>query len=433
MINLLECRHEVIVLFMLMALLLCCAALYCTIASFYYRVPRWKTISCAVVFLLSYTLFRTMADLSNYCCIDKPISEYTRLIAQFPLAVILSILIFFTTLLIYIIIRIHFWRHNHISSNSIKESCDSLPMGLCFCDENGLPLLKNDLIDCLSSKLCGEELLDGVYFWSIVKQKATMTKDNTFIIVFSNDKVWSFERKRLTENKLYQITAIDISVYYSLTKQLRSEINELQKINMHLKNYNEMVYDITKEKEILSAKEKIHDRMGRTLITTKIYIENNQLLQNNKILLQLWKENIASLHYAEDGNEDEHYIQDVKNAAALVGITPQLIGTLPTENKHVMSILTAVLMESLNNAARHAKADTLTIECQTTETDFLFTVSNNGKPPQKPIIEGGGISSLRQKITKENGSLEIEITPQFTLKITIPKNEVLYYDKCIDC
>ncbi|MGN0537666.1 MAG: sensor histidine kinase [Acutalibacteraceae bacterium] len=433
MINLFECKYEMLVFLMLTALLLCCAALYCTIASFYYRVTRWKAISCAVILFLSYALFRTMADLSNYHYADTPIPQYSRFIAQSPLVVIISILVFFTTLLIYIIVRIHFWRHNHISSNSIKESCDSLPMGLCFCDENGLPLLKNKLIDFLSSELCGEELLDGIYFWSVVKQKATMTKDSTFIIAFPNDKVWSFERKTLTENKLYQITATDISTYYLLTKQLRFEINELRKINMHLQSYNDMVYDITKEKEILSAKEKIHDRMGRTLITTKIYIENNQLSQNNGKLIQLWKENTALLHYAEDGGEDEHYIQDVKNAAALVGITPRLIGTLPTENKRVMAILTAVLMEALNNAARHAKADTLTIECQTTETDFLFTVSNNGKPPQKTIIEGGGISTLRQKIARENGSLEIETTPQFALKIKISKNEVLYYDKCVDC
>lgn len=50
-----------------------------------------------------------------------------------------------------------------------------------------------------------------------------------------------------------------------------------------------MVYDLTREEEILRTKEIIHDRLGSTLITTRRYLENGTLSENNSKLLEMWK------------------------------------------------------------------------------------------------------------------------------------------------
>lgn len=123
-----------------------------------------------------------------------------------------------------------------------------------------------------------------------------------------------------------------------------------------------MVYDLTREEEILRTKEIIHDRLGSTLITTRRYLENGTLSENNSKLLEMWKNNISVLNTAENDCKDENFAKDIENAAKLVGITLETVGNLPTDNNAVARVLTFATMQCLNNAARHAKADKMILE-----------------------------------------------------------------------
>ena len=76
-----------------------------------------------------------------------------------------------------------------------------------------------------------------------------------------------------------------------------------------------MVYDLTREEEILRTKEIIHDRLGSTLITTRRYLENGTLSENNSKLLEMWKNNISVLNTAENDCKDENFVKDIENAA----------------------------------------------------------------------------------------------------------------------
>nr|WP_304031523.1 hypothetical protein [Ruminococcus bromii] len=48
------------------------------------------------------------------------------------------------------------------------------------------------------------------------------------------------------------------------------------------------------------------------------------------------------------------------------------------------------------------------------------------------INEGGGLSSVRKKAEQIGGSMKISTSEIFVLEITIPKSEVLQYDKSAD-
>lgn len=98
-----------------------------------------------------------------------------------------------------------------------------------------------------------------------------------------------------------------------------------------------MVCDLTREEEILRTKEIIHDRLGSTLITTRRYLENGTLSENNSKLLEMWKNNISVLNTAENDRKDENFAKDIENAAKLVGITLETVGNLPTDNNAVAS------------------------------------------------------------------------------------------------
>ena len=199
-----------------------------------------------------------------------------------------------------------------------------------------------------------------------------------------------------------------------------------------LKKYNEMVCDLTREEEILRTKEIIHDRLGSTLITTRRYLENGTLSENNSKLLEMWKNNISVLNTAENDCKDENFAKDIENAAKLVGITLETVGNLPTDNNAVARVLTFATMQCLNNAARHAKADKMILESLDDGEKYIFKFANNGRKPPQKINEGGGLSSVRKKAEQIGGSMKISTSEIFVLEITIPKSEVLQYDKSAD-
>ena len=72
----------------------------------------------------------------------------------------------------------------------------------------------------------------------------------------------------------------------------------------------------------------------------------------------------------------------------------------------------------------HAKASALTITLYGISNYFVIEYTNNGKNPEKPISEGGGLSSLRQSVEKDGGIMETQVSPQFLLRLKIPVKEV---------
>ena len=54
-----------------------------------------------------------------------------------------------------------------------------------------------------------------------------------------------------------------------------------------------------------------------------------------------------------------------------------------------------------------------------TQEDNLIKITNDGTPPKGIIKEGGGLSSLRSLIEKENGKMIVNSEPQFELIIDL--------------
>ena len=51
---------------------------------------------------------------------------------------------------------------------------------------------------------------------------------------------------------------------------------------------------------------------------------------------------------------------------------------------------------------------------------YAITLTNDGKPPASPIIEGGGLLALKKSITQAGGTWQISHTPHFSLSFTLP-------------
>ena len=97
-------------------------------------------------------------------------------------------------------------------------------------------------------------------------------------------------------------------------------------------------------------------------------------------------------------------------------------GALPRQES-VAYLLTCAVRECVTNAVRYAEATELYAVFSETETAGTVTVTNNGKIPEREIVEGGGLSTLRRRVERAGGRMTVQSLPYFKLTVTIPKGK----------
>lgn len=331
------------------------------------------------------------------------------------------------------VVKVIRWRKTNITPMSIKQGADKLPTGLCCYDEDGRPKLVNYSMDRLCRSLTGEPLLNADEFW----QKLTEGKvepGNTVIrtgdvpmILLESGEVRSFTRTQIISGKktVFELSAAEITEQYQLSSRLMEYNAELEQVKNRLVQYSENVADITREKEILSAKVRIHDRLGNALLAARRYIETGDEAVSRETLLKLWQRNISLLQREAEQPSESGTLDGLYEAAQIMGITVHVIGDLPKDDNRTMRFLMSGARECLTNAVHHAKAAKLNV-CISAENDYnVIEYTNDGIPPEDEIIEGGGLSSLRKSVEAEGGIMQVSCLPQFVLTLKIPKSGVL--------
>lgn len=76
----------------------------------------------------------------------------------------------------------------------------------------------------------------------------------------------------------------------------------------------------------------------------------------------------------------------------------------------------------LNNAIQYAKATEISANIWENQDSYTVVIRNNGKPPEKEITEGGGLTNLRHRIENSGGKMTVQSFPRFSLAIEIPKS-----------
>ena len=341
---------------------------------------------------------------------------------------ILVILLAVSALMLYFVMQ---WKKVRITPASIKEAMDKLPAALCYHNADGVPRLINHRMDYLCRVITGEALFDGNEFWHKLTNGDILPGNNVEkygenpIITVPGDATLSFTRidREIGGEKIHEIRATDITEQFALNLELRKRNSEQHALNLRLQEYGENVWDITREREILAAKVKIHDMLGKAQLVTRRYIETGGADMTKDELTNIWNGTLYLFDggFAEvlsDSNLDELY-----DAAKLMGITINVKGQIPKDNRLLRFIMSGA-RECLTNAVHHAKANELTITLYGISNYFVIEYTNNGKNPEKPISEGGGLSSLRQSVEKDGGIMETLISPQFILRLKIPVKEV---------
>lgn len=326
------------------------------------------------------------------------------------------------------------------SAKMIKKAIDSYPGGICFSALDGRVILVNEKMNRLVLELTGHTILNAKATWneltsftdngevkkleqSWLPKNPDNENDNIhrqIFFRFFDSLVWRFEWRLLDSNTI-QIEAAEITELYRLSEELYENTISLRKMQERQKALLESIVEINLNKEILAAKMRIHDELGRCLLATTKAAAEDSLAVNADTLRESWSNtirdfsNIPMVWTVPDSSLQSELLQ----VAELIGCKVIFLGEQPT-NRKALQLLYAAIREALTNAVRHADATELTVKIEQDNQKYHIEISNNGSVTVSSIAEGNGLSALRQRLEQEGASLKVICDGSVSLLVDIP-------------
>ena len=335
-----------------------------------------------------------------------------------------------------------------LSPGSVKESLDALPDGVCFFSEDGRILLSNRRMQHISSDITGIGILNGEKLWRCIEEKSVKTDVSDGLVILTSDsKVWNVRRSEIEAegNRINEIVALDVTEQYELRRELEERNERLNSVNERLRIFSRDMSRLTAEKELLDAKIKVHDDLGRSLLAFRAYLTAEPSKRDRSKLLPLWRYVISVMKKETAPSEEWDVIEKTAESLHIQieinGDLPAGLADLPVSGE-VRSAIMAAIRECLTNTARHAGGDRLfvlikcgaeqgadhastsgnpsasgTAPCADAPHGIRIEITNNGRAPFVPIQEAGGLSNLRHMVERAGGIMTIESSPQFLLRL----------------
>ena len=324
---------------------------------------------------------------------------------------------------ILLLLYIYRWRQSHIVENSIKESMDYLPAGVCYYRENGLILLVNHRMNDFYAGMTGENLQNGNELEKVIREKQEGRFSGKIICRVPEQMVLSFRHRTVSYDgeNIHEIIADDVTELYEKSEELKSDIEKARLLSESMKAYGKNIDEVVRRQEILQAKIKIHDEMNRMILSTvKVMDERGDNDQGEKNeIIGMWK-NQMQLLKREGEQKLSNVVSDLNVLAKHIGIALKWNGMPTTENRECVTLFLLVAREALMNAVKHAGAGTVWIFVENREKEFRFIFENDGLKPERSISEGGGLQNIRSKVEEAGGCMTVEWKPQYRLTVEIP-------------
>lgn len=369
--------------------------------------------------LVDYALFQCTIGFTS----QKNETDFAiRLVAQYaalPAIAVAGVCLAITVLEVYLLLSLHRWYNTHITSASIKETIETLPVGICAFEPNGRITLRNKTMEQLCRSLTGLPLLNGNEFvQTLTEKKADLTD---FAVSLPDYGVWSFTKDEIRSGSacFSLLIAYNVTENYQKTQMLAKRQKTVQELNRKLLAYNRQIEQAITQQEILNAKVRIHDEMGSGLLAIKHYLVSGGSDKERSELLERLKENIRFLQEEANPPEQDEYSLILSTAENL-GVSVRISGMLPQTEPN-KRILGAAIHECFTNIIRHTSGDTLYVSITEDACTITAQFTDNNTRPVGEIAETGGLRSLRDLTEQAGGEMRITADPRYCLTIILPK------------
>lgn len=227
-----------------------------------------------------------------------------------------------------------------------------------------------------------------------------------------------------------------IGAAQDVTERKNLEQELLKKELGHQKAINQATVD-TQEQERSEIGKELHDNVNQVLTTTKLYLDlalSNPEMKDE--LVQKSSKNIISVineirqlsrSLMDPSIGDLGLMDSLNDLIESINLTRKLYIRLSTDKK-IESVLTKnhkltvfrIIQESLNNAVKHAKATTVTIDFKTRKEMIEISIQDDGIGFIPELVKkGAGLKNIQNRIYLINGSHSIQSAPGKGCKIII--------------
>lgn len=305
--------------------------------------------------------------------------------------------------------------------NSVKQALDNLPSGICFFDQNGILTLCNRKMYSLILEFTGKDPQSLAELRELMADSPAMAQKQTRVYLARNGSAWRFS---IDEIKTYdgadftQVAAFDVTQLYRKTKELEQNNRALAEYGERLRRLSENILAVTREEEILKMKMRIHDDIGRSVISTRLFLQSDRPI--GELDLTEWKNAVRLLKHEAEEPDETNALKSLESAGRGIGIHLNITGTLP--ESRAADVLAAAIRECMTNAVRHAGARELYVSLESDGKWASVTITNSGAVPEGEIVPGGGLGSLRFRVESCGGTMKIEAAPKFRLTVSVPQN-----------
>ena len=423
-INLAEYCHT---FFAISAIVLILGAAYIIAAAVAMRLSRGYAACSVVLAAAVFIILQSMADVS-LCAneADPRFSLPAVILKDVPWIIVALVMVVIFAAEVLCLVAVNRAGRDKLSPGSVKESLDALPDGVCFFSEDGRILLSNRRMQHISSDITGIGILNGEKLWRCIEEKSVKTDVSDGLVILTSDsKVWNVRRSEIEAegNRINEIVALDVTEQYELRRELEERNERLNSVNERLRIFSRDMSRLTAEKELLDAKIKVHDDLGRSLLAFRAYLTAEPSKRDRNKLLPLWRYVISVMKKetapSEEWDAIEKTAESLHIQIEINGDLPAGLADLPVSGE-VRSAIMAAIRECLTNTARHARGDRLfvLIKCGADAPHGIrIEITNNGRAPLVPIQEAGGLSNLRHMVERAGGIMTIEGSPQFLLRL----------------
>ena len=312
-------------------------------------------------------------------------------------------------------------RMMRLGFNAIKESFDRLPTATCFFDRTGCIVLCNRQMYQLSRQLLDSDMQ---YLGEVEEALSALPNgivqipdvENTYR--FPDKRVWRFEKTEVTDRygeSYIQLTAADVTELQRALVQLTDDSRKLEEDSEKLKQLFDNVGALARERERLDAKASMHDGLAACITLTKQYITGEFDGIAADTVCREWEKVIAFRNVIALPAKEK-----LLDSARAGGVTVRIRGEEPTDGE--AELMYTAMQVCLNNAIQYANATEIYANIWENEDGYTVMIRNNGKPPEKKITEGGGLTNLRHRIENSGGRMTVQSLPEFSLVIEIPKH-----------
>lgn len=323
-------------------------------------------------------------------------------------------------------------RGKRVPGRVAKEALDNLPVGVAFFTDKGLPELCNRQMDQVVFQLTGQDLGTLGELRKKLQVNLKRKEDISFgtdpkrplSYHLPNGSWWALTAHELTDSvgeRYTEVTAFDVTELHYVKEELREASQAQSQTIEALERIQDNIVAITREEEILAMKMELHNEFGYDLQTIRRFYCRGCPAEEVNSFVDQQKETLSKL-LGELGNDDEiDSLEELKRLAAALDMRIEFKGPRP-EDRRSAELVGAAIRECLTNTIRHAGGDTVFVELTKGTQGLLLRITNNGRPPDPadPLREGGGLSSLREKVESAGGTMRIGSHPVFELSLELP-------------